>query len=188
MYLFMSSHTILGLTGMPGSGKTEMANILKGYGFLRVTMGDVIRKEVKGRGMERTAENCRLVMYELREQYGTDIIAKKTVEHIETLTENKIVIDGIRSMVEYDYFKSVFNKNFIFVAIHVNLKIRFLRLQGRTREDDPSSYEDFIARDEGELRLGLGEVISLSPYIIQNNDSLNCLKEKIGEFIKDIVG
>ena len=182
----MSSRTILGITGMPGSGKTVFANILKEYGFIRVTMGDVIRREVKEREMERTAENCRLVMYQLREQHGDDIIAKKTGEFIKTLDETKIVIDGIRSMVECNYFKQTFGEYFAFVAVHANPQIRFSRLVGRTRDDDPTSYKDFIERDEGELKLGLGEVISLSPYIIQNNDTKEDFKQKINDFINSL--
>jgi dephospho-CoA kinase len=44
---------VIGLMGRIGSGKGTVANVMRGeFGFRVVTMGDLVREEVRGRGLE----------------------------------------------------------------------------------------------------------------------------------------
>jgi hypothetical protein len=54
------------------------------------------------------------------------------------------------------------------------------------REDDPSNYDQFKARDEAELGFGIGNVISLSDKLIINESDLESYCEKINEYFDEI--
>ena len=79
-----------------------------------------------------------------------------------------IVVDGVRSLDEVEYFKKFFDV--VIVAIHTSPKTRFSRLRARGRPDDPRSWSDFRERDERELSLGIGNVIALADFMIVNEE------------------
>ena len=171
---------IIGVTGMPGSGKSVFAEHANNNGYKTVVMGDVVRSKVLENGDEPTPKSGRKMMIELREKYGEEAIAHLTCLTIDKLTEqgeSKIIIDGIRSQAEVIHFREHLGKDFIIVAIHGDPLIRYNRLKLRGRSDAPKTEEDFTKRDEAELKLGLGETIAFSNYILSNNTSLESFKE-----------
>ena len=48
---------IVAITGMPGAGKSTAAKALVTSGWKRIVMGDVIREEVKRRGLVPDSKN-----------------------------------------------------------------------------------------------------------------------------------
>ncbi|MBI2006050.1 MAG: AAA family ATPase, partial [Nitrosopumilales archaeon] len=62
------SKLIVCLTGMPGAGKSTIANGLKSKGFDVINMGDAVRAEAKKRNLEPTGKNLGKLMLELREK------------------------------------------------------------------------------------------------------------------------
>jgi dephospho-CoA kinase len=87
---------------MPGSGKEEFVNIAREQGFSVVRMGDVVREEVKNRGLELSSENVGRVASEERQKHGLGIWAEKILPLI---TGDMILIDGIRGDEELEVFK-----------------------------------------------------------------------------------
>ena len=175
---------IIGISGLPGSGKSLVSEIATEKGAIIVSMGDIIREEAKKRGEStgNTAKN-------LRKEFGQFIVSELTIKKIKKLQEdgikNSIIVEGIRSPHEVDMFKENF-KDFIILSIFANPKIRFNRLQQRMREDDSKDYQGFKARDQMELDFGIGDVISLSDKIIINESNLDSYSQKINEFLEEI--
>ncbi len=173
--------TIIGVTGMPGSGKSEFARFAEELGYQTVVMGDVVRAKVVEEGFEPTPEMSRKYMIKLREDLGETAVAHLTCLTIENLKQqgiHKIIIDGIRSQAEVTYFKNQLNNDFLIVAIHVDPRLRYDRLKLRGRKDAPQTEKDFQLRDEDELKLGLGETIAFSNYVIPNNNALESFREQ----------
>ncbi|TET80012.1 MAG: dephospho-CoA kinase [Candidatus Heimdallarchaeota archaeon] len=173
--------TIIGVTGMPGSGKSEFARFAEELGYQTVVMGDVVRAKVVEEGFEPTPEMSRKYMIKLREDLGETAVAHLTCLTIENLKQqgiHKIIIDGIRSQAEVTYFKNQLNNDFLIVAIHVDPRLRYDRLKLRGRKDAPQIEKDFQLRDEDELKLGLGETIAFSNYVIPNNNALESFREQ----------
>ncbi len=180
---------IIGVTGMPGSGKSVFAEYANNNGYKTVVMGDVVRAKVLEHGYEPTPESGRKMMMELREKYGEEAIAHLTCLTIDKLTEqgeSKIIIDGIRSQAEVTHFREHLGNDFIIVAIHGDPLIRYNRLKLRGRSDAPKTEEDFARRDEVELMLGLGETIAFSNYILSNNETLESFKESSVSLLNDL--
>ena len=49
---------IIAFVGAPASGKTEAANVARELGIPVISMGDVIREELRRRGLPLTDENA----------------------------------------------------------------------------------------------------------------------------------
>lgn len=167
---------VIAVTGMPGSGKSVFAEHAKELGYYIVVMGDVVRAKVIEEGFEPTPERSQEMMIRLREQMGEQAIAHLTCERIDKMVEEgkkKFIIDGVRSQAEVLHFQEHLGNDFVIVAIHVDPSLRYERLRLRGRKDAPTSEEGFKKRDLSELKLGLGETIAFSNYIIPNNKTLD---------------
>ena len=175
---------IMGISGMPGSGKILVSEMAVKKGAIIVSMGDIIREEAKKRG-ESTGDTAQ----NLRKEFGQFIVAELTIKKIKKLLddgiENSIVVEGIRSHHEVDMFKENF-EDFIILSIFANPTIRFKRLQLRKGEDDSQDYEGFRTRDLNELEFGIGNVISLSDKMIINESDLESCYQKINEYLEEI--
>ncbi|MEM1589497.1 MAG: AAA family ATPase, partial [Candidatus Bathyarchaeia archaeon] len=141
-----SGKLVVGLAGMPGAGKSVVVNVAKANGYGIVVMGDEVREEAKKRGLEPSPENLGRLMLELRRLEGEAVIAKRCILKIAGMAENKVIVDGIRSLAEVEEFKRNF-PNFVLVAVHASPETRFKRLFHRRRSDDPKSWEVFHERD-----------------------------------------
>jgi len=178
----MSDRVIIGLAGMPGAGKSAVVGVANGKGYGVVVMGNVVREEAERRSMEPTPENLGKIMLELRQTQGNSFIAKKCVPKIDVAKEQKVIVDGIRSLSEVEEFKKHFSQ-FTLIAIHSSPETRFRRLYRRQRSDDPENWEIFHERDMRELSVGLGNAIAMAEHIIINEETIEIVKEKVKEVI-----
>jgi dephospho-CoA kinase len=176
---------VIGLAGMPGSGKSIVVDTARALGYDIVVMGDVIRQETQKRGLELTPQNVGKVMLELRQEGGNYVVAQKCIPKIEEQTSNKVLVDGLRSLYEADIFKQNFSK-FILVAVHSAPETRFHRLFSRGRSDDPTNWNVFHERDIRELSVGLGNVIAMAQLMIVNDNNVEQVKAKIKESLERI--
>jgi dephospho-CoA kinase len=163
------------ITGMSGSGKTTLADMFRDDGFSVVTMGDVIRGLAADRGLEPTPEVLGSIAKGIREEHGDTAVAVKCVERLRGVEEPVVVIDGIRSLAEVDVFRGSFKG--LLVAVHASPGLRYERLRGRGRSDDPQDFEAFRERDLRELGFSLGWAISLADHMIVNEGTLESFRE-----------
>ena len=182
----MNAKKVLGIVGMPGSGKAIARKVAEELGYGTVVMGDVIREEVRKRGLKATPENLGLVMIEIRRKFGPNVVAERSVEKIKRLKQGVVVIDGIRSLEEVEFFRKIF-PNLKLIAIHSSPKTRFKRLRMRGREDDPKSWDEFCERDKRELKVGIGDAIATSDFMVVNEGTKESLRERLIEVFKEAV-
>lgn len=177
---------VIGVSGMPGSGKGVISRLAHSRNFQIIRMGDVIRQEAKKRNSDvgETAVT-------LRQEFGEYVVAKICVDYIksdysQSEDENKkYLIEGIRSPYEVEIFKEHFPQ-FTLISIFSNPKTRFRRISRRRRSDDTSEFLDFRKRDERELGFGIGDVIATSDYLIVNEGPIWKLKNEIKKILKKI--
>ncbi len=175
-----ASKLVIGLAGMPGSGKSLVVDTAREMGYDIVVMGDVIREETLKRGLELTPQNVGKVMLELRKEGGNYVVAQKCVPKIEEQTSAKVLVDGLRSLFEADIFKEHFVK-FSLLAVHASPELRFARLSSRRRSDDAAEWQVFHERDMRELSVGLGNVIAMAEEMIVNDNSVEQVKGRVKE-------
>ncbi|MBT3328944.1 MAG: AAA family ATPase [Nitrosopumilus sp.] len=157
---------IVCLTGMPGAGKSTIADGLKPKGYDIINMGNIVREEAKKRNLEATRENLGKLMLELREKNGPGAIAELVKPQIESSISDVVLIDGVRSNDEIQVLRKFGTVKLL--AIHASTNTRFDFLQKRGRTDDPQTIEHFEERDNRELGVGISNSIALSDYAISN--------------------
>jgi len=181
----MKDKLVIGLAGMPGAGKSVVVNVAKTSGYGIVVMGDAVREEAQRRHLESNPETLGKIMLELRQKEGNNVIAKKCIPKIENAKENKIIVDGIRSLNEVEEFKKHFPK-FTLIAIQASSATRFKRLHRRQRSDDPADWKIFQERDRRESSVGLEQAIAAAEHTIVNEEELSTVKEKIKEVLRRV--
>lgn len=155
------------VTGMPGSGKSVVSGVARSLGLPVYIMGDVIREEARRRGLEPSGENLGRIAVELRATEGEGVVARRMLAKLEEEVGSGIaVVEGLRSLAEYDYFRG--NAVTHLIAVHASPETRFARLSSRGRSDDPKSWEEFEERDRRELKMGIGSVIALAQSMLIN--------------------
>ena len=73
---------VMGISGMPGSGKSLVSEIAIEKGGEIVGMGYIIREEAKKRN-----EDTKTTAKKLREEYGPNIVAELTIAKVKILIE-----------------------------------------------------------------------------------------------------
>jgi len=174
---------VIGLTGMPGAGKTVFTETAKSIGYVAVSMGDVIREETQRRGLELNPQNVGKVMLDMRKEGGDNIVAERCVPIIEAKDSGRIVIDGLRSLNEVEVFRANF-VGFKLFAVYATSKARYARLSVRGRSDDPKTFEVFHERDMRELSVGLGNVIALSEHVVVNDSSIEVFNTEVKKYLE----
>lgn len=173
------------VTGMPGAGKSEVADVFRRNGHPIIVMGDVIREETKRRGLEANRENTKKVALELREIDGPGAIAKHCIKIMEEAADRIIVIEGCRSLAEVDVFDN-YAETLTIVSVHTSPSTRFTRLKSRGRDDAPLEWESFRERDLREISIGLGGVIAMSDIMLINEGTIEELRKASEEILKRV--
>lgn len=175
---------IVCLTGMPGAGKTTIAEALRSKGFDKITMGDAVRAEAARRKIEPTGANLGKLMLELREKNGSGAVAELIKYDILNSKSNVIIVDGVRSLSEVEVLKKIGTVKVL--AIHASGDTRYRFLTGRGRSDAPSDRQDFTKRDSREIGVGMSESIALADETISNNNmTIEELVDAAYHIIKD---
>jgi len=197
---------VVGLVGMPGSGKSEASRVALQMGLPVVIMGDVIRQEAMRFGLEPTDENLGKVGNMLREQEGPTVIAKRSIEMARQLGKKIVVVDGFRSKAEVDLFRSSLAE-FKLVEIWSPPETRLKRIMARGRSDDanlgsnvdsakiiksggdvPIAAADALERrDSRELNWGIYEAIKEADLRVCNEGDLDQFRRSIQEMLKNLI-
>lgn len=164
---------IVALTGMPGAGKTTVANFLSHKGIPLLVMGDVVREAAERDGLEPTSHNLTKLMLNLRKKNGPEAIAHLVVNKIKLMKKqdkqlSAVIVDGIRSMAEVQVLKRIGSVKLL--AIHGSTFTRYRHVRERGRSDVPSNVYEFDKRDKIEMKVGISSVIALADETISNND------------------
>jgi len=171
---------VIGFTGMPWSGKSEAVRIACSFNICVLRMGDFVWQEVKNRGLPLNDQNVGTIAIQMRNRFGQDIWAKKTIDAIQkTKQKNIIVIDGIRSIQEVQTFQHILHSDFLLIAIIASDAIRYARAQHRGRADDSVDLQVLKGRDSREISWGIKEVIAKADITIRNESTKESFEKDI---------
>lgn len=169
---------ILGLTGAFGSGCTEITNkFIVTKGFEYISLSDILREEYKTRygSLEGLSEREALQDFgnELRKNNRPDILARKAIEKINSMSGNFIVIDSIRNPLEIELLRKEF-VDFYLIGIFANQEVRWNRVKGKYQNNN-IDFERDEKRDKGEdfdYGQKVTECFLNSDLIISNNETI----------------
>tara|TARA_Y100000310_G_C20574318_1_gene759703 strand:- start:258 stop:1262 length:1005 start_codon:yes stop_codon:yes gene_type:complete len=177
---------IVGVTGKYASGKDALAEILQKMGFFHVSLSDILREELIKRKKKTTRDNLIAIGNELREMSGSEVLARRALKNIRD-GEN-YVFTSIRNPGEVELLK--IRKDFVLVNVEAPETIRFKRILERKRESDPKTLKELRKKEKLENstdknKQQLEAVAKMAKVIINNNSSLDKLKEKVERFVND---
>ncbi len=177
---------IVCVTGMPGAGKSVIAKYLaENLPAKSISMGDVMREEAKERGLGLDLESMMRFAKQIREELGPAAVAKLVIKRLGEI-KDIVVIDGVRSLHEIEYFSKY--APVVVVAVHASPRERFRRLKNRGRKDDPKKWEDFAERDLKELEIGIGNVIALADVMVVNEGrEVSIIKSETLQRVREVL-
>lgn len=180
---------IIGLIGKNGSGKGEVAKLLQSIGYHYHSLSDLVREEIKNRGLEITRENLITTGNELRKNFGPAVLGERVLEKLDP--DKNYVIDSIRNPYETRALKK--RPNFRLLKVTADEAIRFKRVKDRGRENDPQTLDEFRRLEALEsttddpTRQQLTETEALADIEVSNNTTIDDLHEAIRETLKKTV-
>jgi len=185
---------IIAIVGMPGSGKTEVADILakRGFGFVR--LGQLTLDEIKERGLEPTETNERQIRERIRKEHGMAAYAILNFLKIGALLKKGgVVIDGLYSWEEYLAFKKKYGNNFCILAVYASPSTRYQRLEKQKIDKSDKALkrrhftiEQAKSRDKAEIEnLNKGGPIAMADFTIINESTKENLKKEVENIIKN---
>ena len=186
---------IVVVVGLPGSGKSTAAQLLKEDGFDVLEIGDIWRELLRKAKIPRndpkaTREFTRM----LRVKHGKDVYAKYLYKKIKG-SRKRLVLMGLRSTYEMDYLKKRL-KNMYVIAITSPFNTRYRRIRTRGKPEDPRTVEDFrwletrekrgFMKEKSEEKHGVMVLIKNADYVISNTSSVGELEADLDDVIGKI--
>lgn len=178
---------IIGLAGTNGSGKDSVGQILAQYhNYLFVSITDLLRTELKTRGLPITRENMRSVGDDWRRKQGLGVLIDRALTSYQAV-KNKytgVVIASLRNPGEADRVHALGG---IVVWVDADPRIRYDRVQanaatrGRAGEDN-KTYEQFQAEEAAEMNRPAGDdsaTLSMSAVKQQSDAQVDNSKQDL---------
>ena len=137
---------LIGLTGTNGAGKGEAAAYFVARGYAYFSLSDVIRDELREQGEPASRDNLIRTGNELRDRFGPDVLARRTMDKIGRT--GRAVIDSIRNTREVDLLRR--QEGFVLLAIDAPIALRFARVAVRGRDESAGDLEAFRKKEEEE--------------------------------------
>ena len=169
---------VVAVCGMPGSGKGEFAAVLEQQGVPVLSMGDMVRAEVKRQNLAESPGIFGEIAAQLRAEHGEDVLAVRLADAVDELLKSHpiVLIEGMRGTAERIVFSQRWSEAFASVAVEASPDVRFTRIQNRGRSED-GDRASFEVRDTREIGWGLDQIILEADHHIDNNLDLATFRE-----------
>ena len=173
---------ILGVSGFNGAGKGEVVRFLEARSFYPLSLSDVIRDELRAKGLEETRERMIETGRALRAAHGPGGLAERLATRL--LPDRNYVIDSVRHPAEVEVLRARTGR-FRLLWIDADESVRLARIRARGRGGDPTSLAELRAFEARELASDdpsgqqLLAVQRLADFTLQNDGDLPALHEAI---------
>ena len=154
------------IVGMPASGKNLARAYAESKHLPYFATGDLVRAEVRKRGLDPTPENTGQVSTELRGTDGMGVTGLALTCALQS-GKNAVFMEGMRSWPEIELIRQ--KAEGILVAFIAPKGVRSERVAARGRSDD--SPTQFGERDSREIQYGAAVPVALADEYILNTGS-----------------
>lgn len=182
---------IIGLAGTNGSGKDTIGKIVADkYGYLFVSVTDLLRAEAERRGQLVEREVLRTISAEWRRELGLGVLVDKAVAEYEIAKDKYtgVVIASLRNPGEADRVHALSG---IVVWVDADLRVRYDRVQAAIAErgrpgEDAKTFEQFQAEEVAEMKqegdaatLDMQAVKERCDVFVNNNGEPDELRKRV---------
>lgn len=168
-------HELIAIVGMPGAGKSLVADFFRNKGIPVLRFGDQTDIGLKELGLPLTEKNERMYREKLRKDLGMAAMAIKIEPRILAAAREHgtIVLDGLYSWEEYTFLSQKFPELRL-LCVWAPPEVRYERLSKRPVR--PLTHDEARSRDFAEIEhLNKGGPIAIADTLIINetNDPAN---------------
>ena len=181
---------IIGITGTLGAGKgTVVEYLVQEKGFVHFSVREYLSDVIKERGMEVNRDTMVITANDLRSKNGPGFIIEELYRKA-AATQKNCIIESIRTPGEIEKLRK--EKNFFLLAVDADIRIRYDRIKMRGSETDNVSFETFRQNEIREMhsddpnKQNLSECIRQADFVLRNDGSMEQLKQKTEEILKNI--
>lgn len=170
---------LLVVVGMPASGKNIARDFAEANNIPYFASGDVVRNEVKKRGLTPDAKNTGEISTQLRGQDGMGV-TRIVLASAMASSEDVVFVEGMRSWPEVELIRDATDcKVIAFVAPR---DLRRQRIIARGRADD--SPDAFDERDMREISYGASIPVALADAYVLNTKSMDDALADLGHIVE----
>jgi dCMP deaminase len=176
---------IVGLTGKFAAGKGTVAEFLQGKGFVYHSLSDVLRDELKARGVPESRESLLALGNELRAADGPAALAIRIRARLADGRDH--IVDSIRTPAEVEVLRAL--PGFFLLGVDADPQVRFARLRARARVGDPETFEHFASLEAREAASSnpaaqqLHATWALADEVVDNGGARSELEENIAKLL-----
>ena len=181
---------LIGLTGRIAGGKGVISDFFREKGFEYLSLSQEVREEAQKRGIAHERKKLQDLGNLMRKEEGSGVLARRIIKKIDKSKD--YIIDGIRNAGEIEELKKVFKNKFYLISVDAKLDLRWRNLQGRGKESDPKTFEEFLKADKRDFEENLEngqqvkKCMSLADYSLLNNGTIEELMKKLKILYKKI--
>jgi len=167
---------VFGISGQIATGKTTLANFLKGQGYKYTRYSLVLESILKKENKQISRENLQALGREMNKNQTE--FAKKVYEEISEY--DNVVIDGLRHPEDYTFFFEQYGYDFKLIYIFASKDVRMERYirEGKTIQDYKKAIINKVEQNIPKLK-------TQANIIIENNCTIHEFENKILNFIKE---
>ncbi|MEN6373408.1 MAG: AAA family ATPase [Smithella sp.] len=167
------------VVGMPASGKNTARIYAQTKGIPYFATGDLVRNEIRKRGLEHDAIASAAVSTELRGADGLGVTRLALAMAMES-SSDILFMEGMRSQPEIELIRA--GAECVVIAFLAPRQLRLQRIISRQRADD--SPQLFKERDLREIEYGAAIPIAMADEYILNTGTLEEALAQIDQIIR----
>lgn len=141
---------IFGVSGTNGAGKDSVGELLsEKYGFLAVSVSDLLREECRNRNLPIERENLRTISAEWRRKFGLGVLVDRAVQLAEAGNYRGVLAIPMRNVGEAERIHELGGK---LIWVDADPEIRYKRITSRNRStEDQKTFEQFLREEQEEM-------------------------------------
>lgn len=178
---------IIGFAGPLASGKDVCRKyILEKYEADSTKFSLVLRDILTRLYLPISRENLQTLSLDLRNRFGSDILAQVILKDINNSSKEIVIIDGVRRLEDIECFQGL--PGFYLISVSADPLIRYERLKARNENagDAEKTYQNFLADCDREAEKEIPAVMKTAKFNIDNNGSFEDLYQQLEKIMLEI--
>ena len=171
VYCISMNVRIIGVAGTNGAGKDAVGLFLaRKHNYLFISVSDLIRAELRARGLGVERENTRMLSAEWRREFGLSVLVDRAMAEFAKVQDQYagVVMASLRNPAEPERIHELGG---VMVWVYADPKVRYARVTKNARPgrgaDDNKTFEQFLAEEKIEMQ-GSGDAAALNMNAVRD--------------------
>lgn len=178
---------IIGLIGLPGSGKGTVADLLqKEYGANYTRFSGVLSDLLDRLSIEKSRDNMIRLSEALRQTFGDDALSYAVEQDALRAKGQIIVLDGIRRPGDIVGLEMLPQFHLVSVEAAPELRYERMKARGEKATEAAMTWEQFLAEEQAPTEVTIPAVMERAEFRLDNSGTKEELEQKVRELMKQL--